>query len=163
MNIANNELFRFLRFLSFEIVSTFAKDGANLELALTNPSSLGKPGPLGANTVIVLPAGSSNGSSSGSATIDSTDGVPLNAATAVSDTIPISLTSIPLTFTVSPVTTSAGVNTETIITELPCDAGAEIVSTVTHSNERKAPNSETSSSAASTLSKRKPKHSEVYV
>ncbi|XP_055621338.1 bestrophin-2 [Toxorhynchites rutilus septentrionalis] len=148
-------------------VSPFAKDGANLELALTNPASLGKPASLGANTVIVLPATSSTGgSSSGSATIDSTDsGAPnaIVAAAAVSDAIPISLTSIPLTFTVSPVTTTAGVNTETIITELPCDAGAEIVSTVTHSNERKAPNSETSSSAASTLSKRKPKHSEVYV
>ncbi|XP_065074065.1 bestrophin-2 [Ochlerotatus camptorhynchus] len=145
-------------------VSAFSKDGANLELSLNNNSTLGKSGSLGANTVLVLPTASTNGS------VDSTDSsgtttiaAGLKPATAVSsDAIPLSITSIPLTFTVTPVTTTANATTGTIITELPFDDSAE-VSTVTLSNEKKASASEPSSSAASTLSKRKPKHSEVYV
>lgn len=149
-------------------VSTFSKDGANLELSLSNNSTLGKSGSLGANTVLVLPATSTN-----SGSVDSTDSsgtttaATLIPASAVSsaDAIPLSITSIPITFTVTPVTTTtanATAATGTIITDLPFDDGAE-VSTLMLNNEKKASASEPSSSAASTLSKRKPKHSEVYV
>ncbi|XP_062544148.1 bestrophin-2 isoform X2 [Armigeres subalbatus] len=143
-------------------VSTFAKDGNNLEMTLNNNSTLGKGGSIGANTVLVLPTTNTNTTGS----VDSTDsgGSAIVPSTAVpSDTIPLSITSLPITFTVTPVTsTAANTTTGTFITELPCDDGAE-VSTVTLSNEKKSSASEPSSSAASTLSKRKPKHSEVYV
>ncbi|EDS40931.1 bestrophin 2,3,4 [Culex quinquefasciatus] len=147
--------------------SAFGKDGSPtpLELALANGSSLGKSGSgLGGNRVIVLPAATDNvdnGSSTGSG----------GALVPVSTTLAI--TSIPLTFTVTPVTTTINTgSTGTFITELPCDGDEAVVSTaVTVNNEKQrngggggtAAPSETSSSAASTLSKRKPKHSEVYV
>uniref|UniRef100_A0A182R0G2 Bestrophin homolog n=1 Tax=Anopheles farauti TaxID=69004 RepID=A0A182R0G2_9DIPT len=179
-------------------VSPFGKDGTNLELALTNTSPLGgATSPLGANTVIVLPATttavavSANGTTvTGTIpvtagpgrsidTIDSTAGIgstALSPGVLVPKTdalLPISLTSIPLSFTVTPVTntssTSAASTTTTggtIITELPCDDG-EISTSVTMSNEKsRLPGTsaaDSSSSAASTLSKRKPKHGEVYV
>uniref|UniRef100_A0A182V3C7 Bestrophin homolog n=1 Tax=Anopheles merus TaxID=30066 RepID=A0A182V3C7_ANOME len=180
-------------------VSPFGKDGTNLELTLTNSSSLGgSPNPLGGNTVIVLPATttavavSANGTTV-TGTIPITAGPgrshdTTDASTGIRSTslasgvlvpktdalLPISLTSIPLSFTVTPVTnTSSNSNTSTttttggtIITELPCDNG-EISTSVTMSNEknRQPPSStaDSSSSAASTLSKRKPKHGEVYV
>nr|XP_029713792.1 bestrophin-2-like [Aedes albopictus]XP_029713793.1 bestrophin-2-like [Aedes albopictus]XP_029713794.1 bestrophin-2-like [Aedes albopictus] len=154
-------------------VTTFTKDGTNLELALSNTSTLGKASSLGANTVLVLPAAAAGTNGS----IDSTDNGGTTTATAAnlvpatavpvtvsSDAIPLAITSIPLTFTVTPVTTTAAnASTGTIITELPCDNGVEVSSTVTLNNEKKSSTSEPSSSAASTLSKRKPKHSEVYV
>ncbi|XP_058458673.1 bestrophin-4 [Malaya genurostris] len=128
-------------------VSTFAKDGKMSPTRKTNA--------LSANTVIMLPTTSASGMS------DSTDSGPTTVP-AVSDAIPIAITSIPLTFTVTPVA-EVSANTGTIITELPCDDSVG-VSTVTLNNEKKGPpGSEPSSSATSTLSKRKPKHSEVYV
>ncbi|XP_055608606.1 bestrophin-2 [Uranotaenia lowii] len=141
-------------------VSSYGKDGTTtgLELALSNTSSLSRSG-----AVLVLPASSA-------AATDSTDSNGSIASgktgSVAPDAIPISLTSIPLTFTVTPVTsttTAHDVNTTgTIITELPYDENAE-VSTVTLNNEKRISGSEPTSSAASTLSKRKPKHSEVYV
>ncbi|EAL40404.3 AGAP004881-PA [Anopheles gambiae str. PEST] len=180
-------------------VSPFGKDGTNLELTLTNSSSLGgSPNPLGGNTVIVLPASttavavSANGTTV-TGTIPITAGPgrshdTTDASTGIRSTslasgvlvpktdalLPISLTSIPLSFTVTPVTNTSSNSTTstttttggTIITELPCDNG-EISTSVTMSNEknRQPPSStaDSSSSAASTLSKRKPKHGEVYV
>ncbi|XP_055535467.1 bestrophin-4 [Wyeomyia smithii] len=126
-------------------VPSYVKDGKT--------SSTGKSGTRSANTVIMLPKTNTVSS-------DSTDSGPVTVAT-VSDAIPISITSIPLTFTVTPVTTEAA-NAGTIITELPCDDSVG-VSTMTLNNEKKSSNSEPSSSATSTLSKPKPKHSEVYV
>uniref|UniRef100_A0A182NNJ4 Bestrophin homolog n=1 Tax=Anopheles dirus TaxID=7168 RepID=A0A182NNJ4_9DIPT len=172
-------------------VSPFGKDGTNLELSLTNTSSLGgASSPLGANTVIVLPATttavavSANGATvTGTIpvaagpgrsidTIDATTGLgsPGVLVPQTDTLLPISLTSIPLSFTVTPVTntssTSGTTTGSTIITELPCDDG-EISTSVTMSNEKgRLPGNSTadsSSSAASTLSKRKPKHGEVYV
>lgn len=180
-------------------MSPFGKDGTNLELTLTNSSSLGgSPNPLGGNTVIVLPATttavavSANGTTV-TGTIPITAGPgrshdTTDASTGIRSTslasgvlvpktdalLPISLTSIPLSFTVTPVTNTSSNSTTstttttggTIITELPCDNG-EISTSVTMSNEknRQPPSStaDSSSSAASTLSKRKPKHGEVYV
>ncbi|XP_053689107.1 bestrophin-4-like [Sabethes cyaneus] len=126
-------------------VPSYVKDGKT--------SSIGKAGTRPANTVIMLPT-------TNTVAADSTDSGPVTVAT-VSDAIPISITSIPLTFTVTPVTTEPA-NTGSFITELPCDDSVG-VSTMTLNNEKKSPNSEASSSATSTLSKRKPKHSEVYV
>uniref|UniRef100_A0A182PSZ0 Bestrophin homolog n=1 Tax=Anopheles epiroticus TaxID=199890 RepID=A0A182PSZ0_9DIPT len=181
-------------------VSPFGKDGTNLELTLTNSSSLGgSPNALGGNTVIVLPATtttvavSANGTTvTGTIPItagpgrshDTTDaiaGIRSSALTAggvlvpkTDALLPLSLTSIPLSFTVTPVTNTSSNSTTstttttggTIITELPCD-DSEISTSVTMSNEKgRQPASSTadsSSSAASTLSKRKPKHGEVYV
>uniref|UniRef100_A0A8W7PUX9 Bestrophin homolog n=1 Tax=Anopheles coluzzii TaxID=1518534 RepID=A0A8W7PUX9_ANOCL len=113
-------------------VSPFGKDGTNLELTLTNSSSLGgSPNPLGGNTVIVLPATttavavSANGTTV-TGTIPITAGPgrshdTTDASTGIRSTslasgvlvpktdalLPISLTSIPLSFTVTPVTTPA--------------------------------------------------------
>uniref|UniRef100_A0A182U742 Bestrophin homolog n=1 Tax=Anopheles melas TaxID=34690 RepID=A0A182U742_9DIPT len=176
-------------------VSPFGKDGTNLELTLTNSSSLGgPPNPLGGNTVIVLPATttavavSANGTTV-TGTIPITAGPgrshdTTDASTGIRSTslasgvlvpktdalLPISLTSIPLSFTVTPVTNTSSNSTTstttttggTIITELPCDNG-EISTSVTMSNEKNRQPSSTAdstSSAASTLSKRKPKHGE---
>ncbi|XP_040152564.1 bestrophin-2 isoform X1 [Anopheles arabiensis] len=189
----------FSRSRPYFAVSPFGKDGTNLELTLTNSSSLGgSPNPLGGNTVIVLPATttavavSANGTTV-TGTIPITAGPgrshdTTDASTGIRSTslasgvlvpktdalLPISLTSIPLSFTVTPVTNTSSNSTTstttttggTIITELPCDNG-EISTSVTMSNEknRQPPSStaDSSSSAASTLSKRKPKHGEVYV
>ncbi|XP_053672855.1 bestrophin-2 [Anopheles nili] len=170
-------------------VPPFGKEGSNLELALTNPTSLvGSAGPLGANTVIVLPATTTAVAVSANGTtvtgtipvtaggtrraidiIDACTNGTGNVLVPKTDAIlPISLTSIPLSFTVTPVTNTTTTTTGgTIITELPCDDG-EVSTSVTLSNEKSRPpapssNADSSSSAASTLSKRKPKHGEVYV
>ncbi|KFB42683.1 AGAP004881-PA-like protein [Anopheles sinensis] len=169
-------------------VSPFGKDGTNLELALTTtPSPLGGP----TNTVLVLPtavSGTLPPTGSGGSSLDTIDGSSSGGAgslgnggigrggLAPTDTvIPLSLTSIPLSFTVTPVTSNTITTTttsgSTIITELPCDDG-EVCTSVTVGNEKghraltaTASTSESTSSAASTLSKSRkpPKHGEVYV
>ncbi|XP_053687646.1 bestrophin-2-like [Sabethes cyaneus] len=121
-------------------VSSYVKDGQT--------SSIGKAGSCSTDTVIMIPITNTVSS-------NSTDSGPVTVATA-SDAIPISVTSIPLAFTAEPA------NTGSFITELPCDDSVGIT-TMTLNDGKKSPNSKASSSATSTLSKRKPEHSEVYV
>uniref|UniRef100_A0A2M3YZW2 Putative bestrophin best vitelliform macular dystrophy-associated protein n=1 Tax=Anopheles braziliensis TaxID=58242 RepID=A0A2M3YZW2_9DIPT len=164
--------------------STGSLHGANTVIVLpTTGNAVTTLPPSGTSTIGSI-GGShpSNGSIASGSSVDTIDGLSATpaiiAAVPTSDAlIPLSLATLPLTFTVTPVTsntttvTAIGSNSGTIITELPCDDGEVVSTSVTMSNEKRPTTasgstvaaSDSSSSATSTLSKRKPKHGEVYV